>query len=34
MDFISQYCDQFTDEEENKLEYTEIHNKYESMIEE
>ncbi|KAK7079349.1 ADP-ribosylation factor-like protein 2-binding protein, partial [Halocaridina rubra] len=31
--FMKQYCHLFSDEEENKLEYTDIYNRYTSLIE-
>ena len=32
-DFFAQHCEKFDDEEENKLEYTEIHKQYEELVE-
>ena len=32
-DFFAQHCEMFDDAEENKLEYTEVHKKYEAMVE-
>mmetsp|Transcript_5825 Transcript_5825/g.19788 ORF Transcript_5825/g.19788 Transcript_5825/m.19788 type:complete len:170 (-) Transcript_5825:1139-1648(-) len=32
--FLDSNCEQFTEDEENKLEYTAIHGQYESLIEE
>ena len=32
--FVDRHCEQFCDDEENKLEYTDIHEQYESLIEE
>ena len=32
-EFFAQHCEKFDDEEENKLEYTEIHKQYEEIVE-
>ena len=32
-EFFAQHCEMFDDAEENKLEYTEIHKKYDAMVE-
>lgn len=31
--FFEKYCNEFTDEDENKLSYTQIHNEYEEFVE-
>ena len=31
--FFTEHCHKFDDEEENKLEYTDIHKAYEAMVE-
>jgi hypothetical protein len=34
MSFIDHYCNQFDNEEENKLEYTDIHKEFKGIVEE
>jgi hypothetical protein len=31
--YFEKYCNEFTDEDENKLAYTQIHNEYENFVE-
>lgn len=31
--YFEKYCNEFTDEDENKLSYTQIHNEYEEFVE-